>query len=373
MNQTPHTAPTISLRRIDRAVHELRGGYPVLLTQGQQASLILSAEYFLDDHAEPLLVFPAGKSRLVLSATRLRRLALAEANAAQSLPFGELIASPADFAALVDPVTATTLETGTKQRLQAELQPANPMETAALELVKLAGLLPAAAVAPMAIAHVPQWLGENHILQVGTEDVLAHQQALVTTLRPVASAPVPLALAENAQVIAFRPRYGAVEHLAVVIGDPQKADAPLVRVHSSCVTGDILGSLRCDCGEQLHEAIRRMAAEGCGVLLYMSQEGRGIGIANKLRAYGLQDAGLDTLDANEEIGFAADERQFDAAAALLRVLRLNRIRLLSNNPLKQDALRQAGIEVVGLEPLKIKANHHNQAYLDTKTSRMGHS
>jgi GTP cyclohydrolase II len=150
------------------------------------------------------------------------------------------------------------------------------------------------------------------------------------------------------------------------------ANAPLVRVHSECFTGDLLGSLRCDCGPQLHQAIRRMEAEGSGVLLYMAQEGRGIGLANKLRAYALQDRGLDTLDANRALGWGADERSFAAAAAMLQDLGITRIRLLTNNPDKVGALEAAGITIAGRLRHAIAANGVNDSYLETKARRFGH-
>ncbi len=167
------------------------------------------------------------------------------------------------------------------------------------------------------------------------------------------------------------PESGA-EQYAILVGRPEEAAAPLIRVHSECFTGDLLGSLRCDCGDQLRGAIRRMAAEGAGALLYMAQEGRGIGLANKLRAYALQDRGLDTLDANRALGFAADERDFLTAAAMLHQLGLRRVRVLTNNPEKLAALAAHGIEVVGRESLLFATNGVNDRYLQTKTHRFGH-
>lgn len=366
--------PDVTLRRIERALHELRGGYPVLLTREGKAWLVVSAEYYLDADASPLFVFPQGVARLVFSGLRAKRLGLQSGEGAVSVPFA-LAQDILPF--IIDPQVSVADKRAplAGERLiefQTNLADATAEESAVLELVKLAELLPSAVVAEMELGDIPAWLAENHILQVEAEDIAHYRSALVATLRQVSIAQVPLAGAEQVRVAAYRPRYGAVEHLAVIVGEPEKAAAPLVRVHSSCVTGDILGSLRCDCGEQLHEAIARMAAEGAGVLLYMSQEGRGIGIANKLRAYVLQDAGMDTLDANEALGFAADERQFAAAGHILKHLRLNRVRLMSNNPLKVEALQQQGVEVEGRVALRVAANPHNARYLSTKDERFGH-
>lgn len=191
----------------------------------------------------------------------------------------------------------------------------------------------------------------------------------------MADAQVPLAAARDARLVAFRSADGGVEHLAIVIGTPADrpgAAPPLVRLHSECFTGDLLGSLRCDCGPQLHAALRRIADEGAGVLLYLAQEGRGIGLPSKLRAYALQDRGLDTVDANRALGWQADERNFMVAATMLEQLGIKRLRLLTNNPDKLAALSACGIEVVGREPLPIAPNGVNDHYLETKALRLGH-
>ncbi len=202
--------------------------------------------------------------------------------------------------------------------------------------------------------------------------MLAYPDLEAVSLQRVAEARVPLAIAPEARLIAFRPASGSVEHLAIVIGEPGRRPAPLVRLHSACLTGDLLGSLRCDCGPQLQAALAAIAAEGDGVVLYLAQEGRGIGLVNKLRAYALQDQGLDTLEANLALGFGADERRFVLAAALLRALGLSRIRLLTNNPEKVAALEAYGIEVAARVPLVIPPNGVNDFYLATKARRFGH-
>jgi GTP cyclohydrolase II len=161
------------------------------------------------------------------------------------------------------------------------------------------------------------------------------------------------------------------EHIALVIGKPN-GRPPLVRLHSECLTGDMLGSLKCDCGPQLHAAIEAIASNGWGILLYLRQEGRGIGLINKLRAYGLQDRGFDTVDANTRLGFAVDARDFKIAAQMLRLLSVDSIRLLTNNPKKVDTLMAAGITVTERVPHRLPANLHNANYLDTKRERTGH-
>ena len=187
----------------------------------------------------------------------------------------------------------------------------------------------------------------------------------------VTSARVPTPTGEFQLRLYHDPKDGK-DHLAVVMGEIAQAEGVLTRLHSECFTGDVLHSLRCDCGEQLHRALEMIAAEGRGVLIYLRQEGRGIGLRDKLRAYNLQDDGLDTVDANLALGHQADERDYGAAAGILRLLGVRSVRLLTNNPRKIEALRQLGIDVVARLPLLIPATDENEAYLRTKGTRMNH-
>lgn len=260
----------------------------------------------------------------------------------------------------------------------AQLLPEDPIETslpngagAALALVKLSRLLPAA-VAAVAREGAEHRAALLDVLCVSAEDVLAYPMITAAGLVRVAEATVPLEDAPNARVVAFRAPDSGIEHLAILIGHPESAATPLVRLHSECFTGDLLGSLRCDCGPQLRGAIRRMSEEGAGALLYLAQEGRGIGLVNKLRAYALQDRGMDTIDANRALGWGADERNFLVAATMLEQLGIRQIRLLTNNPDKVSALVDCGIEVVSRERHVFAPNGVNDAYLATKAERFGH-
>jgi GTP cyclohydrolase II len=191
-------------------------------------------------------------------------------------------------------------------------------------------------------------------------------------LELVSRARVPLAEAVDCEIAVFREAHDLAEHVAVLIGRPNLTEPVPVRLHSACLTGDLLGSLRCDCGEQLRTAVARIASLGGGALLYLAQEGRGIGLPNKLRAYVLQDAGLDTVDADQHLGFLADERRYDVAAALLLELGIARVELMTNNPQKIVALREHGIDVVGRISLVATTNTHNERYLRAKLERAGH-
>jgi GTP cyclohydrolase II len=187
----------------------------------------------------------------------------------------------------------------------------------------------------------------------------------------VARARLPLEDLPETQIVAFRAADDGQEHVALVIG-AFGGQPPLVRLHSECLTGDVFGSLKCDCGPQLREALRIIGEAGGGVLLYLRQEGRGIGLANKLRAYALQDRGLDTVDANRRLGFADDERDYAHAAAMLRLLGIDEVRLLTNNPNKVAGLEKTGIKVSKRVPHHMPANPHNADYLATKRKKSGH-
>jgi GTP cyclohydrolase II len=207
---------------------------------------------------------------------------------------------------------------------------------------------------------------------VTTAQIADYEASAALTLKQVAEAPVPLAGAENCRMVAFRPADGGIEHLAIIVGDPDRHSPVLTRLHSECFTGDLLGSLKCDCGEQLRGAIALMAEQGNGVLLYLAQEGRGIGLMNKLRAYSLQAEGFDTIEANLRLGFDADERVFLPAAQMLGLLGFSDVRLLTNNPDKVAGLEACGITVSNRVTHKFPSNVHNEFYLRTKKDRSGH-
>jgi len=361
-------AAALDMRAVHRAASELRRGTPVRLRLGQ-AQLVVAAVETLG--ARGLAEFGATASAspvLLLAASRAAALVAldndAEEGGAVALRVGADLLDPARLLGLADP-TAAQLVREPATRVLAPHGAA-----VALALTKLARLLPAALVAPATAVSAAD------LLEVAAEQVIAYGSIAAATLHRVAEAPVPLEDSAETRLVCFRAADGGIEHLAIVIGAPERiaaaGGAPLVRLHSECFTGDLLGSLRCDCGPQLRGAIRRMAAAGAGVLLYLAQEGRGIGLPNKLRAYALQCQGFDTLDANQALGWGADERNFLIAAAMLESLKINRVRLLTNNPAKIAALAACGIEVLGREPHAFAPNGVNDDYLATKARRFGH-
>lgn len=235
---------------------------------------------------------------------------------------------------------------------------------AAIALTKSAQLLPALLVVPVDAA--PEGLTRV------TPGPALTQMATEATLAPVAAARLPLLAAENSKLHIFRPDDGEAEHYAVEIGSPARNQPVLARLHSACFTGDVLGSLKCDCGPQLHAALEAMGSAGAGVLLYLNQEGRGIGLANKMRAYALQNQGFDTVEANHRLGFNDDERDFRIGAGILKKLGFKAVRLMTNNPRKVAMLEGQGIDVAERVPLITPRNRFNSGYLDVKAQKSGH-
>lgn len=350
------------LDRLMRARADLRQGLPVALAGPGGAALVAAAETLTAPRLAALRAL--GAPVLALTARRAATLKTAAYD-------GDLarLAVPDDrdrdwIAALADP--ARDLSHPMKGPLTALRQGPAGLHRAALALVKSAALLPAALLVARADAAT---LAAAHGLTLLSE---AEAATPPPVLDPVVAARLPMRLAGAGRLHVFRPRDGGAEHYAVEVGRPDR-DAPvLARLHSACFTGDVLGSLKCDCGPQLAAALAAMGAQGAGVLLYLNQEGRGIGLANKLRAYALQDQGFDTVEANHRLGFEDDERDFRLGAELLRKLGFARVRLLTNNPAKVAMLRAGGIEVVERVPLQVGRTEENAGYLATKAAKSGH-
>jgi GTP cyclohydrolase II len=333
---------------------------PLLVLAAETAGVEGLAELEAISGAALMLILAPARAAAIL---RKPMPAQAEAVAVSLPPFLRNIPT---FQSLVDP---TAKQPAIRDAVETEVDA--QAATAALALAKIGRLLPAVLAVPLP-QDLPASLAEHGLLRVPAAAVLDYANHEIAGLRQIVAAHVPLTDAPDSQVVAFRTDGSAVEHLAIVIGNPLAHPAPLVRVHSECFTGDLLGSMRCDCGEQLRGAIRRMAEDGAGVLLYLAQEGRGIGLINKLRAYRLQDRGLDTMDANRVLGWGADERNFLVGAAILQIMGIKRVRLLTNNPDKLDAMAACGIEIAGREPHLFAPNGVNDEYLATKASRFGH-
>ncbi|MBV8978944.1 MAG: GTP cyclohydrolase II [Alphaproteobacteria bacterium] len=345
-----------AIARVARAVDTLRRGEAVLI-DGEQPMLALAVETAPDAALRTL-----DKPRLLITHARARtlkiRLYTPEIVALAIAPN----AAMAELCAIADP--ARDLDTPLKGPFEALRDPLPDTAGAAVKLAKLAGLLPAVVVAQPA--------AKGAAAEIDAGAISSYEQEVVRSLTIVTRARVPLEGAENAEMVAFRAGDGAPEHYAIVIGAPPTHQPVLTRLHSECFTGDLLGSLKCDCGPQLRGATEAIAKAGAGILLYLAQEGRGIGLINKLRAYRLQDQGFDTMEANERLGFGADERLYGVAARMLQLLGYDSVRLMTNNPHKVAALESAGVTVSERVPHSFPAHAHNRAYLDTKRAKGGH-
>jgi GTP cyclohydrolase II len=343
-------------RDVARAIDALRRGWPVRI-----AGIGFLAVETADEAS--LAAFDAGRpADLLISGHRAVTLKLA--NQREAVPSGpvrieRIGMSLAEATAVADP--ALDLSRPLKGPFRAAEVGCEAAAAAAIALTRRAGLLPALFLDGEA--------GEDSV-SLAPGDVEAFELAM--SLRIASRARLPTRFAEQAEIVAFRSDEDGAEHVALLIGAPS-GKPPLVRLHSECLTGDVLGSLKCDCGPQLDSALAAIAASGWGILLYLRQEGRGIGLVNKLRAYALQDQGFDTVDANLRLGFADDERHYTIAARMLAKLAQEEVRLLTNNPRKVEGLEAAGIKVAERVPLKAGGNPHNRDYLETKRSRSGHS
>jgi GTP cyclohydrolase II len=366
---TPAAEPSLGTprtRAVHRAIAEARRGVPVVLA-ARRPLIIAPAETVGAEGLRLIDILSAGPACLLLAPSRAA--AVLQHDIPDEAPAIALkLAHP-----LIDTATLRRAADPTMEQILPafERTEAPAAGLAALTLGKLARLLPAMVAAPVRPGWASLPAGAD-LLSVPAEDLLVYPRLLAASLTKVAEVAVPLDDAPDARLIAFRALDQGIEHMAILVGDPAAQSAPLIRVHSECFTGDLLGSLRCDCGPQLRGAIARMAQEGGGAVLYLAQEGRGIGLINKLRAYTLQDNGLDTLDANRALGWEADERNFAVAAAMLHALGMPRIRLLTNNPGKVESLAACGIEILDRVPHIFAPNGVNDAYLATKLTRFGH-
>ena len=346
-------------RAVSRAIDALRRGWPIAIAAPGEAPLPLLAV----ETADPvgLATFTGERFPLLISNGRAATLKLTNQIAAAD-PDTPVVIEPApwlDFStavALADPQFDLATPLKGPFRTMGVDRPAASL--AAIRLARIAGLLPAFFLD-----------GSGAEVTIDPAAIDAHQHA--GALRLATRARLPVDGAEDAEIVAFRSPDSADEHVALLIGQPN-GSPPLVRLHSECLTGDVLGSLKCDCGPQLRAAIQAIQANGWGILLYLRQEGRGIGLVNKLRAYALQDQGFDTVDANTRLGFAIDARDFGVAARMLELLGQKRVRLLTNNPAKVTGLEAADITVIERVPHALPPNPHNARYLATKRDRTGH-
>lgn len=338
---------------VERAIAELRSGRPVTIVDGEQSLVAIGVEALDETVARAL--DDLGAAHLVLPSARLRRLGVERHGPG-------ILALPQ-----IDLARIEMLALKIEARVDAPVGPAGPLDGVALELASLTLILPAMVAVP-----IKPELAPLDLLRVPAEAVRCYRRGLARTIRAVSRAPVPLEGAPETEFVVFRGGEGLRDQVAILIGRPDLAKPVPVRLHSACLTGDLFGSLKCDCGDQLRGTVKFMSENGGGVLLYLDQEGRGNGIANKMRAYKLQSQGWDTYDADELLGFGLDQRRFDFAAEMLKQLGVSQVAVYTNNPLKIAALRSAGLEVVEDRRAYGRQTTENVLYLASKRDRAGH-
>jgi len=358
---------------VDRALSELRCGRVVRLNGGRRSWLIVALECCPAGTLEELRRLSAGQLELVLSEERAEALGLDQGKGgpvALRLPshwtrewLHQLAATPVDPGK--QPAEASGLDA---------LVASSGAETG-LTMVKLAHLVPAVLVWELrgaAATEVSKQVALGDILAVTLPQVAAYVEATASKLIRVGEARVPLSDSEQTRFVVFRAASSGIDHVAIIIGEIDSQTPVLVRLHSACLTGDLFGSLRCDCGEQLRTSVQAIADAGGGIILYLAQEGRSIGLTNKLRAYWLQDRGFDTLDANNQLGFKDDERRYEVAAEILKLLDIERVTLMTNNPAKINALESSGITIESRRGVPATINPHNERYMTVRAEKIGH-
>ena len=344
---------------VSRGVAEFQARRPVLIVGDDERLLALPVEGLDTERLAEFAGFcsPVGPH---LAVTTRRALALgleAATPVALRLPVGF------DLDLILSLVTDIDVD------CRLDHSAASPAALAAIHLVKLSQGLPAVLVANLSPTN--SFVSERQIIAVEHKAVMRFRDDVIRSLAIASKASVPLMSGSRADFIVFRDAAGG-SSVAIIVGKPDFSQPTLVRLHSACLTGDVFGSRRCDCGDQLKLSIKRLEEIGGGVVLYLAQEGRGLGLANKMRTYQMQDDGLDTVDANLTLGFDDDERDYGIAARMLEILNCRRVVLLTNNPAKLDGLAESGIEITGRMPLEAPINSDNRRYLTAKAARAGH-
>lgn len=341
---------------VERGLAEFRCARPVIIT-GPDTIIALPVDGMNDERLAAFRrLTGCERPHLVITARRAQAFGLDASG-----PVGLVIGNEAEARTIL--AFAAEVDMGQSREIVATSATAG----AAIELAKLAQQLPALLIANA--SDIPP--SEPALIRVAAEAIEHYRESVAASLAIAADAYVPLDGGISARFVVFHDAIGG-SAVAVVVDTPDFSQPMPVRLHSACLTGDVFGSRRCDCGDQLRLALRRLDEEGGGIILYLEQEGRGLGLANKIRAYRLQDAGLDTLDANHTLGFDDDERDYGIAARMLDMLGCKRVRLLTNNPAKLDGLAEHGIEVVDRIALHGPVNADNRRYLTAKAVRAGH-
>ena len=363
--------------KIERAISELRRGGKVIITDNSNnlSILLTPAELIKDDTVDQFSNLAKSRPIILLSSNRCKAIGINTDNEPCSILINKNWTS-SDIMSICLPISNQK-----KPEITGVISESTTgIASSSLLILRQARLLPAAIISLVSyipVENIRDWCFKNNLIHVDLEDIIIYEKVSADSLIMEVKANVPLACTENCEIMMFRPRDGGHEHFCLIFGKTREIKKtsrtnPIVRIHSQCITGDILDSLKCDCGEQLKHSIKMMADADEGVLIYLAQEGRDIGLLNKLRAYSLQESGMDTVQANENLGFNDDERLYYPAKEILSQLKISQVRLITNNPKKVNHLNNLGINVTERIPITIKPNKHNKNYLNTKSKKSGH-
>ena len=360
--------------KIERAISELRRGGKLVVSDINSGTsvLLVASELIEKSTIDQLSKLALSRPNIILSKNRSKAIGISGADG----PCSFLIKNNwelDDILSLCMPLANHKIP-----KIDGALPESHKgIVSSCILLLRQSRLLPAglmAIISNITVEQINKWAFDKNLIHVNTSDIKSYEQVSASNLVMSVKAKVPIQHTENCEIFIFRPKDGGNEHFCLVFGKTRKlkSDHALVRIHSQCITGDVLDSLKCDCGQQLKQSIKLMAEADEGILIYLAQEGRDIGLLNKLRAYSLQENGMDTVEANEDLGFNDDERLYYPAKEILAQLKIKNVKLITNNPKKIEHLKNLGINVTKRVPIKINPNRHNKKYLETKSKKSGH-
>ena len=365
--------------KIERAISELRRGGKIVISDNDTGvSIVLFAAELIDKGTiQEISETALSRPSIILSSNRASAIGIRINNQPCSISV-QRNWTETDILSLCMPLIDHP-----KPKINGVISENNKIVSSCLLILRQARLLPAglmAIISNVILDDINHWSFKNDLINIDANDIQFYETSNSNKLTMSVKAKVPISYTDNCEIVIFRPKDGGDEHFCLIFGKTRNinndinhdCNNTLVRIHSQCITGDILESLKCDCGQQLKESIKLMANANEGLLIYLAQEGRDIGLLNKLRAYSLQENGMDTVEANEALGFNDDERLYYPAKEILSQFKINKVRLITNNPKKVEHMLNLGISVTERIPIKIDANKHNKKYLETKSKKSGH-
>ena len=360
--------------KIERAISELRRGGKLVVSDNNAgiSVLLFASELIENDTIKQLSDLALSRPNIIISKNRSNAIGIKNANGPCSILINNNWTLN-DILCLCMPLTGHKTP-----KIEGALTESNDgIISSCILLLRQSRLLPAglmAIISNVSVEQINKWAFNKNLINIDVSDIKSYEKIKANNLNIAVKAKVPISYTENCEIIIFRPKDGGNEHFCLVFGKNRSLtkNNALLRIHSQCITGDVLDSLKCDCGQQLKESIKIMAEADEGVLIYLAQEGRDIGLLNKLRAYTLQENGLDTVEANEDLGFNDDERLYYPAKEILSQLNIKNVELITNNPKKVEHLKSLGINVTKRIPIKINPNKYNKKYLETKSKKSGH-